>query len=100
MPDWRFADWLLWRDPALAGRMAYDVRYELLGASQLGGIESLLGHSTPSWKQAARGYRVMVLSQTYNPGAYRSLISEPGARVLYRGDQQLVVLRSAAQATQ
>jgi hypothetical protein len=98
--DPRFTDWLLWRDPALAGRLAYDVRYELLTAPELGRLESLFQHSTPDWKAAAHGYRVIVLSRTYDPGAYRSFRSEPGARILYRDDDRLVVLRSAAQAAQ
>jgi hypothetical protein len=96
--DPRFTDWLLWRDQALAGRLAYDVRYELLTAPELGGFESLFQQSTPDWKAAAHGYRVIVLSRVYDPGAYSSFKSEPGRRILYSDGDRLVVLRSAAEA--
>jgi hypothetical protein len=100
MPDPRFTDWLLWRDPALAGRLAYDVRYELLTGDQLGRLESLFSQSTPDWKTAARGYRLVVLSRAYDPGSYGAFKGEPGARVLYSDGDRLVVLRSAAEAAQ
>lgn len=31
----RFADWLLWRRPELAGRVEFDARYELLSAAEI-----------------------------------------------------------------
>jgi hypothetical protein len=80
--------------------MGYDVRYELLSPNQLGGLQALFSRSTPAWKSAARGYRVLVLSRTYDPGAFGSFKSEPGARVLYNDGQRLVVLRSALEARQ
>jgi hypothetical protein len=100
MAEPRFTDWLLWRDPALSGRMGYDARYELLSANQLGALQALFNRSTPAWKSAARGYRVLVLSRTYDPGAYSSFKTEPGARVLYNDGQRLVVLRGAREARQ
>ncbi len=33
--DVRFADWLLWQDPALAGHVAYDTSFELLATKDL-----------------------------------------------------------------
>ncbi|HEX8976530.1 MAG TPA: hypothetical protein VF781_08460 [Solirubrobacteraceae bacterium] len=90
----RFTDWLLWRDPALAGRIAYDARYELLSAAQLGRLEALFSQSGPDWKRGAHGYGLIVLSRTYDPGAFAAFKAEPGARVLYNDGQRLVVLRS------
>ena len=29
-----YSDWLLWRYPALRGRIAFDIRFELLGATR------------------------------------------------------------------
>lgn len=98
MSDWRYADWLLWRDPALAGRLAYDVRYELLEPGQLSGITALLAHSGAQWRRAARGYRVIVLSQPSDHRAAAAFAQEPGARVLGRSGGELVVLRSAREA--
>lgn len=93
-----FADWLLWRDPALDGRVADDVRFELLSARQLDAIDAVYGVIGSDWKRAARGYRLLVLSRTDNPDATRAFEREPGARVLYRDPARVVVLRSAAQA--
>lgn len=93
-----FADWLLWRDPALDGRVANDVRFELLTARQLSAINAVYGVIGTDWKRAARGYRVLVLSRSDDPAATRAFEREPGARVLYRDAARVVVLRSAAEA--
>ena len=61
MGDVRFDDWLLWRDPALQGRIAYDGSYELLTGRAAGSAaEPVLPYGS-TWKQFARGYRVLVL---------------------------------------
>ncbi len=98
MPDERFTDWLLWRDPALAGRVAYDVRFELLSPARLFALTSLFSHRGPDWKQAAHGFRLMVLSRRYDPLSFAAFRAEPGARILYNDGQRMVLLRSAAQA--
>jgi hypothetical protein len=98
MADQRFTDWLLWRDPGLAGRLAFDVRFELYSGVQLNRLESLFGRSGAQWKSAARGYRVLVLSQSDDPRAFAFFGHEVGARVLYNDGQRLVLLRSAAEA--
>lgn len=93
-----FADWLLWRDPALTGRLAYDVRFELLRPAQVGAIDALFFHRGRNWKQAARGYRLLVLSRRSDPASATAFLSEPGVRILYNDGQRLVLLRSAAEA--
>ena len=98
MPDERFTDWLLWRDPALAGRVAYDVRFELLSPTRLFALTSLFSHRGRDWKQAAQGFRLLVLSRRYDPQAFVAFRAEPGARVLYNDGQRMVLLRSAAEA--
>jgi hypothetical protein len=98
MADQKFADWLLWRDPALAGRIAFDVRFEIYGGAQLTGLESLFSHSSAGWKQAARGYRVIALTRSDDPRTFSFFKHEAGARVLYNDGQRLVVLRSSAEA--
>lgn len=44
------ADWLLWEQPSLAGRVAYDVRFELFDKSELEQISLLKGGSRPVWR--------------------------------------------------
>jgi hypothetical protein len=98
LTDDRFADWLLWRDPALDGRIANDVRYELLNAGQIGQLENALTVSGPSWKQGARGYRLLVLDTKFDSDAVRAFRREPGSRVLYSDGERIVILRSASQS--
>src|SRR6202034_3387988 len=82
LADVRFADWLLWRDPALAGRIAYDTRWELLTPAQMNSLQAVFGVSGANWKQAAHGYRLLVLDELHDPSA-ALFRSEPGVRVLY-----------------
>jgi hypothetical protein len=98
MSDEHFDDWLLWRDPALAGRVANDVRFEILTATQINRLESLFAVLGPNWKLAARGYRLLVLDKHDDPGAVTAFKREPGRRILYNDGERLVILRSAAQA--
>jgi hypothetical protein len=96
--DVRFADWLLWRDPALSGRIANDARFELLTPAQTGRLQSLFGALGTNWKQGARGFRLVVLDRKYAPDTAQGLLAEPGRRVLYNDGERLVILRSASQA--
>ncbi len=96
MSDERFDDWLLWRDPALAGRIANDVRFETLTAGQLASLFSLFGALGPQFKQAARGYRLLVLDKQHDGGAWAAFQHELGRRVLYNDGTYMVLLRTAA----
>lgn len=98
MADERVDDWLLWRDPALAGRIAADARFELLSPRQVDQVLSLFGVVGADWKQAARGYRLLVLDRRYDPETVSGFLSEPGRRVLYDDGERLVILRGAVQA--
>jgi hypothetical protein len=43
------ADWLLWQQPALAGRVVYDVRFELFDGPELRGLRALEGGRPVGW---------------------------------------------------
>ena len=96
--DERFADWLLWRWPALQGRVAYDARFELLSAQQVRAIVDLKFVSGLEWKRAARGYRLLVLSTQDTLDAVRAIEREPGRRILFDHAGVVVILRSPAGA--
>src|SRR5579859_3144085 len=49
--DVRFADWLLWRDRGLRGRIANDARFELLSTAQMTRIRNALAALGSNWKQ-------------------------------------------------
>jgi hypothetical protein len=57
----RYGDWLLWEHPELAGRIAWDTRFELLTDSE---IQSIAGfrERVGDWRATAKGYRVLVLN--------------------------------------
>jgi hypothetical protein len=99
MADVRFADWLLWRDPALAGKVANDARFELLTPAQTGRMQSLFAVAGTDWKAAARGYRLVVVDSKYDPEVVKGFEQEPGARLLYNDGERVVILRSAKQAS-
>src|SRR5438105_4007396 len=57
-----YADWLLWTHPELAGRVAFDARFELLTSGQLLQAARFLARSG-NWTATAHGYRAIVLGK-------------------------------------
>ena len=53
LADEAWADWLLYEDPSLAGRIAYDIRYELLTESELDRILAFQREQGPLWQTVA-----------------------------------------------
>jgi hypothetical protein len=90
--DVRFGDWLLWHDPRLAGKIAYDTRFELLSTQQLNGIADLGQAHQPSQLNVLAGYRVLVLDP--RSGTTKPVLSEPGMRVVARTKRGIVALSS------
>jgi hypothetical protein len=84
-------DWLLWRDPALAGRLAYDSRLELLSAPQLRLLSEPTQLLTPRGRDFFAPYGLLVL-QTANPGT-RPLLEATRAHVIMRADGVTVAMR-------
>lgn len=93
-----YSDWLLWKDPALAGRVAGDVRFELMTASQIVAFRNLYQAVGTGWMRAARGYRLLVLSEGTDVDSIPAFERQAGSRVLYRNSQAVVILRTAAGA--
>jgi hypothetical protein len=87
----RFADWLLWTHPELAGRVAFDARFELLTPVQLERAARFLGRSG-AWTATARPYRVLVLGEQDDSQLRAALLRSRLARVV-RIDRNVVVLR-------
>jgi hypothetical protein len=91
----RHADWLLWAEPSLAGRVAYDVRFEMFEPAQFRQLAAFNGRVGSDWKRFADGYRVIVVDRHANAGLERAFRREPGVSLLYRDDSVAVVLRAA-----
>ena len=93
--DVRFADWLLWTKPKLAGRLAFDARFEVLSRLRIAEIYNFNNAFGASWRPATEGFRIVVLDRTVSARPLRSLLREPGARLLYSGHGVAVVERPA-----
>jgi hypothetical protein len=91
----KYADWILFKHPELAGRVAYDARFELLSRRQLERIVAFRAERGTDWLGAARGYDLLVLDPKGDSGALRLLKAEPGISTLYRDDKVVVLRRSA-----
>jgi hypothetical protein len=90
-PD-RFADWLLWKLPALRGRIAYDVRFELYDEAFFDRLQRYASQEGKDWLSITDGYRIVLVDETFSSST-RALLAEPGARALYRSDELTVVVR-------
>jgi hypothetical protein len=76
------ADWLLWERPALRGRVAYDVRFELLSKSQIARLVTW-DRLDPGWQKAIAGYRFVVA----DPKHIDALVAAGGWRQLVTSSQ-------------
>jgi hypothetical protein len=90
--DARFADWLLWRDPALTGRIAFDSRLELLTEAQMRRVATIAEIRAPGEPALLDPYRLLVMD-TADPTSLR-ILSQPGTHVLVRGERIAVASRS------
>jgi hypothetical protein len=86
-----YADWVLWSDPGLASRVAFDTRFELLSRPQLehlGQVENAAGE----WRKTVRSYRVFVLGRKFDRTLEQALRRDTAMRVIF-SSPQVVVLR-------
>jgi hypothetical protein len=86
------ADWLLWRYPELTGKVAYDVRFELLTAGELDQLFRLRTDDRFDLP-LTHGYRIFVVNGS-DERATRSLLLH-GGRLVTHSDDVNVVLRLA-----
>ena len=94
LPD-RFSDWMLYKIPELRGRVAYDVRFEVYDREFFDRLQVYAGETGADWKSFADGYGIVIVDETRRSHT-ADFLKEPGARVLYRGDEITVVLRPAS----
>jgi len=91
--DVRYADWLLWKQPALAGRVAYDARLELLSEGQTEKIANFQSRVGEDWAALADGYRVLAFERGDERMREATFLQEPGVDVLYRDKNAIVLVR-------
>jgi len=94
--DVRYADWLVWAQPSLAGRVAYDARFELLSPRQLAKIYEF--NDAQQWRTASAGFAILVLDRGDDAHAVAGLGRDRRASVLYSSPELVVFERSAKAA--
>lgn len=87
-----YSDWLLFEIPGLAGRVAYDIRFELLSSAQIRATAAFHLAAGLDWQQPIAGYGILALSRSEDSAALELLQPRRGTTVLYRGGD-LVILR-------
>jgi MFS family permease len=90
--DVRYADWLVWHDPAIAGHIAYDTSFELLTPSQLASIATLTQARLPGAPDTTGPYAAMVLDPQ-NKTTNRYLLDRPGVKVVLRSKKVIVATK-------
>jgi hypothetical protein len=90
----RYADWLLWKDPQLAGRLVYDIRFELFDSKRFAELAAFHAQGANS-DQITAGARLLVLDRRADTSAARNFANAPGAKILYR-DSYVVVIERAS----
>jgi hypothetical protein len=86
------ANFVLWRIPSLAGRVAYDSRFEQYTPTQQQRFYDWVEVSSPEWMDAAKGFDVLVASPR-NRALEARLLRLPGWRTTYAGADGVVVVR-------
>ena len=92
LADDRYADWLLWADPRLRGRVAYDVRFELFSRHDFFALTAYRNRVGSGWRDAARGYGVVFFDPHLQLGVEHGLLANGFGR-WYR-DGRLSLLAS------
>jgi hypothetical protein len=88
--DFDLADRLLWAQPALRGRVAYDARIELLPAQTLHRM-LVFNARASGWQSVAQGFTVLA----FDPKAPAPIPAAPkGSRVTYRSPNIVLVRRT------
>ncbi len=86
----RYADWLVFEHPRLAGRIAYDSRFELLTSRQLRAVTAFRS-LVAGWRSTVRGYRVLVLNRIDDAKPIRALLRSGQAHVIDRRGPVVVI---------
>jgi hypothetical protein len=85
------SDWLLWHEPSLRGRIAYDVRFELLSVRQLDRLLAYHRRSGTGWAAPTLPFSVILLDRKVDSRLAGALAARAGVRTIY-SDRRVVIL--------
>ncbi|MGH2914260.1 MAG: hypothetical protein ACRDMX_04655 [Solirubrobacteraceae bacterium] len=89
---------LLWHEPQLAGRIAYDARAELFSPATMARWAVFQSGSSPGWTSSISGYQVLVGAVAFRPALVARLARLPGALVIARERRGIAVINGPAVA--
>ena len=89
------SDWLLWQAPSLRGRIAYDVRFELLSVGQLDRLTAYHRRSGSDWAAPTLPFSILVLDRRVDSQLIGALRARTGMRTVF-SDRRVVILRQAS----
>jgi hypothetical protein len=89
-----YGDWLLLRRPELRGRLAFDIRFELLTKQELRRLIDVTSR-IEGWQRVVAPYSLFVLSKEPDAKLVAGLLRQRGARLEYRGHGAIVISRPA-----
>ncbi len=87
---------MLWHDPALAGRVAFDARLEQYPERALERWITFQLADGSGWLRTTRGYQLLIGSTIYNPSLAHRLAHMPASTVLARDSNGIAVVRNDA----
>jgi hypothetical protein len=87
---------MLLRRPDLRGRLAFDIRFELVSKKELQRVLKVRWR-VEGWQRVVAPYSLFVLKNGPDSKLAASLLRQPGARVEYRGQGAIVISRPAQQ---
>ena len=93
LSDDRYADWLLWAEPQLRGRVAYDVRFELFAGKQFDELFRYRNQVGDDWRRAQAGYDILALARPDEELVIRAVRGRGGYRLVYESGLIAVLQR-------
>ncbi len=87
---------MLWLEPAMSGRVGFDIRFEQYPQPELSAYLGFLSARPPGWRRLLRGYGIVVASRRADPRLAGALARLPGWRIAYQDRGGLVLLRQPA----
>jgi hypothetical protein len=87
---------LLWLDPSLAGRVAFDARLEQYSEPQLDRWITFQVADTKQWLNTTRGYALLIGSTKYNPSLVHRLARLPNATTLVHDSRGIAVVNTSS----
>ncbi|MGZ8701371.1 MAG: hypothetical protein ACXWZY_03650 [Gaiellaceae bacterium] len=91
----RYADWLLWKEPQLSGRLVYDIRFELFDSKRFAQLADF--HVQGERRdEITAGARLLVLDASADALAAKNFADDVGSKVVYKDDYVVVIERPSS----